>query len=84
MLLTEQGDDVVMNCAPIVVFTYARPEHTRKMLDALAGNIGSGESRLFIFCDGPKNEKTVEKNREVRRIIEDEKTKKHKKVTIST
>ena len=64
-----------MNCAPIVVFTYARPEHTRKMLDALAGNIGSGESRLFIFCDGPKNEKTVEKNREVRRIIEDEKTK---------
>ncbi len=55
--------------APIVLFTYARPDHTQKTLDALAANALAKESDLYIFCDGPKNEKAAKGNAEVRRII---------------
>lgn len=55
--------------APIILFTYNRPEHTQKVLDALADNILAKQSELFIFCDGPKNEKAVEKNRQTRDVV---------------
>lgn len=55
--------------APIILFTYNRPEHTQKVLDALAENILAKQSELFIFCDGPKNEKAVEKNRQTRNVV---------------
>ncbi|MGF7024180.1 sugar transferase [Sphingobacterium sp. HSC-15S19] len=38
--------------APIVLFVYNRPEHTKKTLEALSNNILAAESSLFIFCDG--------------------------------
>lgn len=38
--------------APIVLFVYNRPEHTRKTLEALSNNTLAAESSLFIFCDG--------------------------------
>lgn len=53
--------------APIVLFTYNRPEHTRRTIEALKKNIGAQQSRLFIYSDYPKNEKAragVEKTRE--------------------
>jgi hypothetical protein len=40
--------------APIILFVYNRPEHTRKTLDALLACKEAGESDLFIFADGPK------------------------------
>jgi hypothetical protein len=40
--------------APIVLFTYNRPIHTKKVLDALSLNLESKRSILYIFCDGPK------------------------------
>ncbi len=43
-----------MNWAPIVLFTYDRPEHTRLTLEALAANEGAAESDLRIYSDGPK------------------------------
>lgn len=62
--------------APIILMTYARPEHTQKTIDALAKNELAEESELYIFCDGPKNEKVIEKNKCVQKIILDEKEKK--------
>ncbi len=40
--------------APIVLFTYNRPEHTNQTLKALVQNVGANESELYIYCDGPK------------------------------
>ena len=42
------------NLAPIVLFVYNRPEHTRKTIDALKKNQLAKESDLFIFSDGSK------------------------------
>lgn len=40
--------------APIVVFSYNRPDHLRQTLEALAKNDLASESVLYIYCDGPK------------------------------
>lgn len=61
--------------APVILMTYARPEHTKKTLDALAENMLAKESELYIFCDGPKNEKAVSNNKLVREIVSAETTK---------
>ena len=45
-----------MELSPIVLFVYNRPDHTRRTLEALRGNDLAGQSRLFIFSDGPKGE----------------------------
>lgn len=49
-----------MNIAPVALFTYCRPEHTRKVLQALCENEEAKESELFIFIDGPKDEANLE------------------------
>lgn len=41
--------------APIVLFTYNRPAHTRLTIESLATNKLSRESDLFVFSDGPRN-----------------------------
>jgi len=42
--------------APIAVFIYNRPNHTRRALKSLQCCFGFSESPLYIFCDGPKTE----------------------------
>jgi hypothetical protein len=37
--------------APIALFVYNRPEHTRQTVDALAENGLAAESDLFVFSD---------------------------------
>lgn len=61
--------------APIVLFAYSRPEHTRKTLESLKKNELAGNSILYIFCDGPKaeaSEKTRENIRLVREIAKED------------
>jgi len=41
--------------APIVLFVYNRPDHTRRTIEALVKNTGARESELFIYSDAPKN-----------------------------
>jgi len=41
--------------APIVLFVYNRPSHTRQTLDALANNYSANMSDLYIYSDGPKS-----------------------------
>jgi Glycosyl transferase family 2 len=55
--------------APIALFVYNRPEHTRRTLKFLCQNLLANESRLFIFSDGAKNPKDQEKVNEVRELI---------------
>jgi hypothetical protein len=55
--------------APIALFVYNRPDHTRKTIEALKNNVLACESDLIIFSDGPKNsEKDIKNIEEVRKI----------------
>ena len=42
--------------APIILFVYNRPEHTKKTILALQNNSLSPNSELFIYADAAKNE----------------------------
>ena len=59
--------------APIVVFSYNRPDHLRRTLEALSKNELALDSVLYVYCDGPKDDATDEQkqriaaNREVAR-----------------
>jgi hypothetical protein len=55
--------------APIALFVYNRPEHTRRTLQFLQQNELAADSQLFIFSDGPKNAKQAEKVAAVRALI---------------
>ena len=55
--------------APIVLFTYNRPWHTKQTIEALLKNELAGESELFIYSDAPKNKEAEEKVKQVRGYI---------------
>lgn len=56
--------------APIVLFVYNRPEHTRQTLEALSANTLASESDLIVFCDGPKENATQEQIEKIRQTRE--------------
>lgn len=58
-----------MNLAPILLFVYGRPEHTRATLKALSENTLAKESDLFVFADAPKKPEHADKVKEVREIV---------------
>ncbi|MEJ2105602.1 MAG: glycosyltransferase [Ignavibacteriaceae bacterium] len=57
------------NLAPIILFVYNRPEHTRQTLEYLSKNKLAESFKLFIFSDGPKTEKDQQKVSEVRDLL---------------
>lgn len=46
-----------MKFAPIILFTYNRPEHTAQTVHALKNNYLSRQSDLIIYADGPKDQR---------------------------
>jgi hypothetical protein len=59
-----------MNLAPIALFVYSRPVHTRRTVEALLKNEPAAESDLFIFSDAPKKPEAAESVRKVRDYIQ--------------
>ncbi len=59
-----------MTFAPIIIFSYNRPNHLKKTIDALSKNEFADKSTLFIFCDGAKENATAEQQVIVRDNIE--------------
>jgi len=59
-----------MNLAPIVLFVYNRPWHTKQTVEALQKNELAGESELFIYCDEAKNEDARKSVDEVREYVD--------------
>lgn len=57
------------NLAPIVLFVYNRPVHTRLTVEALLENDLSTESDLTVYSDAPKSEAHAETVKEVRKYI---------------
>lgn len=64
------------NLAPIILFTYNRPWHTERTLNALMHNSLAHDSILYIYCDGPKvgaDKEQRQKIDEVRNIVQKQK-----------
>jgi len=57
-----------MSYAPILLFVYNRPEHTRLAIDSLLQNSLAKKSELFIYSDAPKEGAQSEVD-EVRKLI---------------
>lgn len=65
-----------MKSAPIILFAYNRPHHTRLCLKSISNNSLASESTLFIFVDGVKditNRSQVQLNEEVKVVAKEEK-----------
>jgi hypothetical protein len=58
-----------MKLAPIALFVYNRPVHTRKTIEFLLDNNLSSQSNLYIFSDAPKREEDKSKVAAVRKYI---------------
>lgn len=61
----------MQNLAPIALFVYNRPDHTRRTLNYLQKNLLAEESRVFIFSDGAKTDADQPKVDQVRQLIKE-------------
>ena len=59
----------MQNFAPIALFVYNRPEHTRRTIKFLQQNLLAEESRLYIFSDAAKDTTNQSLVTEVRDFI---------------
>ncbi len=55
--------------ARIALFTYNRPVHTQKVLEALCDNKLASQSELIIFSDGAKREADIDRVLKTREVI---------------
>jgi hypothetical protein len=58
-----------MNYAPIALFVYNRPWHTRQTVEALLANAEAAQSALYVFSDAPRNAAASRAVAEVRSYI---------------
>jgi hypothetical protein len=62
-------EESVRLLAPIALFVYNRPEHTRRTVEALRANLLAQQSDLFVFADAAKNESGAAAVGAVRKFI---------------
>ncbi len=71
---------MIESYAPIAIFVYKRPEHTFKCLSALVQNEEFYQSKIYVFCDGHKenesfeNRNLIKKTREIVKGFDKNKT----------
>ena len=59
----------MMNCSPILLFVYNRPEHTQRCIESLKRNSLATDSTLYIYADGAKDDTQQAAVNEVRSYI---------------
>ena len=59
-----------MTFAPIALFVYNRPEHTRRTVDALRANRLASSTELHVFSDGPRAPQAAATVRRVRAYLQ--------------
>lgn len=59
-----------MNVAPVTLFVYNRPDHTRRTIESLKANILALESDLIVYSDAPRSAAQSENVREVRKYLQ--------------
>ena len=67
--MTQENNLKLDDLAPIVLFVYNRPDHTKQTVEALQKNELAIDSELFIYSDAAKNETAEQKVNEVRQYI---------------
>ena len=55
--------------APIVLFVFARPEHTARTIEALAANALADQSDLIVYADGARSDSEAPKVNQVRELV---------------
>jgi hypothetical protein len=55
--------------APVALFVFNRPHHTRQAVESLLANRGSERTELFIFSDGPRAVADTDDVAEVRKYL---------------
>lgn len=55
--------------APIAIFVYRRPEHTRRLLASLAANPGAADARVVVFSDAPRTDADAEAVARTRAVV---------------
>jgi hypothetical protein len=68
--LNEGENMAQLNVAPVVVFVYNRPEHTKKIIESLASNYFARETDVFIYSDAAKNDNQNEFVKAARKYID--------------
>ena len=66
--------------SPIIIFSYNRPKHLNNLIDSLIKNKIAKSSKIFFFCDGPKNEKDKKKINEIKNLFKIKKIKIYRKI----
>lgn len=59
-----------MNFAPVVLFVFNRPRHTKRTIESLKQNLLAAESELFVFADGPRGKNDEAEVEAVKTIID--------------
>lgn len=59
-----------ISTAPIVLFVFARPEHTRHTLESLAANALANQSDLIVYSDAARNSSENDLVKAVRSLID--------------
>lgn len=55
--------------APILLFVYNRPEHTRRLLDSLLACPEASGSKLVVYSDAPRDDAAAKAVHEVRHMV---------------
>lgn len=55
--------------APVALFVFNRPEHTRQTLEALSQNYNALETELYVFSDGSRDDRDAASVAAVRDVI---------------
>lgn len=59
----------IKKTAPVIVFTYNRPEHTKRTIKALAANELADQTDLYVFSDAAKKDTDAGKVQEIRDYV---------------
>lgn len=65
----QRNEIFLENLAPVVLFVYARLDHTKKTIEALKENYLAENTVLYIYSDAPKNINTSDKVKSIRDYI---------------
>lgn len=57
-----------MELAPVILFAFNRPEHTKETLVSLKNNVLADRSVLYIYIDGPKVDASVEQIEKINKV----------------
>ena len=59
--------------SPIIIFSYNRPKHLNDLIDSLIENKEAKLSKIYFFCDGPKNQYDIKKIDEIKKLLKKKK-----------